>query len=69
MNKTKKFHLGNALQLMNNTQRKRCLELFAHPRGMLLLTKRGKANGRGAYLSKNVEAIIQAKKRKYSIKI
>ncbi|HRT68878.1 MAG TPA: YlxR family protein [Bacilli bacterium] len=64
MNKTKKVPLRKCVATNEQHPKKEMFRIVRTPEGNVIIDEKGKANGRGAYLSKNVEAIIQAKKRK-----
>ncbi|HNZ77296.1 MAG TPA: YlxR family protein [Bacilli bacterium] len=64
MNKTKKVPLRKCVATNEQHPKKEMFRIVRTPEGNVIIDEKGKANGRGAYLSKNVEAIIQAKKKK-----
>ncbi len=64
MNKTKKVPLRKCVATNEQYPKKEMFRIVRTPEGNVILDEKGKANGRGAYLSKNVEAITQAKKKK-----
>lgn len=64
MNKTKKVPLRKCVATNEQHPKKEMFRIVRTPEGNVIIDEKGKANGRGAYLSKNIEAIIQAKKKK-----
>ncbi|HKM29380.1 MAG TPA: YlxR family protein [Bacilli bacterium] len=64
MNKTKKVPLRKCVATNEQYPKKEMFRIVRTPEGNVIVDEVGKANGRGAYLSKSLEAIQQARKKK-----
>ena len=64
MNKPKKIPLRRCLATGNQFPKKDLLRVVRTPEGNVIVDEKGKANGRGAYISKSFEALEIAKKKK-----
>lgn len=64
MNKTKKVPLRKCVATNEQYPKKEMFRIVRTPEGNIIVDEVGKANGRGAYLSKSLEAIQQARKKK-----
>ena len=64
MNKPKKIPLRRCLATGNQFPKKDLLRVVRTPEGNVIVDEKGKANGRGAYISKSLEALEIAKKKK-----
>ncbi|MDD3348678.1 MAG: YlxR family protein [Bacilli bacterium] len=64
MNKTKKVPLRKCVATNEQYPKKEMFRIVRTPEGNIIIDEVGKANGRGAYLSKSLEAIKQARKKK-----
>ena len=64
MNKPKKIPLRRCLATGEQFPKKDLLRVVRTPEGNVIVDTKGKANGRGAYISKNLEAVEIAKKKK-----
>ncbi len=64
MNKPKKIPLRRCLATGNQFPKKDLLRVVRTPEGNVVVDEKGKANGRGAYISKSLEAVEIAKKKK-----
>ena len=64
MNKPKKIPLRRCLATGEQFPKKELLRVVRTPEGNVVVDERGKANGRGAYISRSIEAVDIAKKKK-----
>ena len=64
MNKPKKIPLRRCLATGNQFPKKDLLRVVRTPEGNVVVDEKGKANGRGAYISKSLEAVEIARKKK-----
>ncbi len=64
MNKPKKIPLRRCLATGNQFPKKDLLRVVRTPEGNVVVDEKGKVNGRGAYISKSLEAVEIAKKKK-----
>lgn len=64
MNKPKKIPLRRCLATGEQFPKKELLRVVRTPEGNVVVDEKGKANGRGAYISRNLEAVKIAKKKK-----
>ena len=64
MNKPKKIPLRRCLATGEQFPKKDLLRVVRTPEGNVVVDERGKANGRGAYISRSLEAVEIAKKKK-----
>lgn len=64
MNKPKKIPLRRCLATGEQFPKKDLLRVVRTPEGNVIVDAKGKANGRGAYISKSLEAVEIAKKKK-----
>ena len=64
MNKVKKIPLRKCVVTNERFEKKQLLRVVRSPEGVVSVDPTGKANGRGAYLKKDVAVILQAKKTK-----
>lgn len=64
MNKPKKIPLRKCLATGEQFPKKDLLRVVRTPEGNVIIDEKGKANGRGAYISKSIEAVEIAKKKK-----
>ena len=64
MNKPKKIPLRRCLATGEQFPKKELLRVVRTPEGNVIVDEKGKANGRGAYISKSLEAVEIAKKKK-----
>ena len=64
MNKPKKIPLRRCLATGEQFPKKELLRVVRTPEGNVVVDEKGKANGRGAYISRSIEAVDIAKKKK-----
>jgi predicted RNA-binding protein YlxR (DUF448 family) len=64
MNKVKKIPQRKCVVTNVSVDKKQLIRVVRTPEGIVIVDLSGKANGRGAYLSKSKEVILQAKKTK-----
>ena len=64
MNKPKKIPLRRCLATGEQFPKKDLLRVVRTPEGNVIVDTKGKAKGRGAYISKSLEAVDIAKKKK-----
>lgn len=64
MNKVKKIPLRKCVVTNERFEKKQLIRIVRSPEGIVVVDKTGKANGRGAYVSKTKAVILQAKKTK-----
>jgi uncharacterized protein len=64
MKKVKKIPLRKCVVTNERFEKKQLLRVVKSPEGVVAVDLTGKANGRGAYLSKDPAVILQAKKTK-----
>lgn len=64
MNKPKKIPLRRCLATGEQFPKKELLRVVRTPEGTVVVDEKGKANGRGAYISRSLEAVEIAKKKK-----
>ena len=64
MNKPKKIPLRRCLATGEQFPKKELLRVVRTPEGNVVVDEKGKANGRGAYISRSLEAVEIAKKKK-----
>lgn len=64
MNKIKKIPLRKCLATNQQFPKKDLIRVVRTPEGTVIVDVKGKANGRGAYISKSLEAVEIAQKRK-----
>lgn len=64
MNKPKKIPMRKCLVTNERFPKNDLFRVVRTPEGQVIIDLKGKANGRGAYLSKNLEAINLAEKKK-----
>ncbi|MDD3171142.1 MAG: YlxR family protein [Bacilli bacterium] len=64
MNKPKKVPIRKCVATNEQYPKKEMFRVVRTPEGNIIIDEIGKANGRGAYLSKNEEAIKLARKKK-----
>ena len=64
MNKPKKIPLRRCLATGEQFPKRDLLRVVRTPEGNVIVDVKGKANGRGAYISKSLEAVEIAKKKK-----
>ncbi len=64
MNKVKKIPLRKCVVTNERFEKKQLIRIVRSPEGIVFVDKTGKANGRGAYISKTKAVILQAKKTK-----
>lgn len=62
--KAKKIPMRKCLATGERFEKKNLMRIVKTPDGDVIYDKTGKANGRGAYLSKSIKAIEKAKKSK-----
>ena len=62
--KTKKIPMRTCLVTKENCEKKDLLRIVRTPEGNVIVDITGKANGRGAYLKKDIEVINKAEKTK-----
>lgn len=64
MKKQKKIPLRKCVVSGERFEKKQLLRVVKTPEGEVIVDPSGKANGRGAYVSKNKEVILKAQKTK-----
>lgn len=64
MNKVKKIPMRKCLATNEQFPKMEMFRIVRTPEGNIIIDQKGKANGRGAYLSKSLEAIKIAEKKK-----
>jgi predicted RNA-binding protein YlxR (DUF448 family) len=64
MNKVKKIPLRKCVVTNERFEKKQLIRIVKSPEGIVSVDLTGKANGRGAYVSKSKAVITQAKKTK-----
>lgn len=64
MNKPKKIPMRKCLATNVQYPKNEMFRIVRTPEGTVIIDLKGKANGRGAYLSKSLEAISLAEKKK-----
>ena len=64
MNKPKKLPLRRCLATGEQFPKKELLRVVRTPEGNVIVDEKGKANGRGAYISRSLAAVEIAKKKK-----
>ena len=64
MNKPKKIPLRRCLATGEQFPKKELLRVVRTPEGNVIVDEKGKANGRGAYISRSLAAVEIAKKKK-----
>ena len=64
MNKPKKIPLRKCLATNQQFPKKEMIRVVRTPEGNVIVDEKGKANGRGAYISRSLEAVEIAKKKK-----
>ena len=64
MNKPKKIPLRRCLATGEQFPKKELLRVVRTPEGNVVVDEKGKANGRGAYISRSIEAVDIAKKKR-----
>ncbi len=64
MNKVRKIPLRKCVVTNERFEKRQLLRVVRSPEGVVSVDPTGKANGRGAYLKKDVAVILQAKKTK-----
>ena len=64
MNKPKKIPLRRCLATGEQFPKRELLRVVRTPEGNVIVDEKGKANGRGAYISRSLEAVEIAKKKK-----
>ena len=64
MKKVKKIPLRKCVVTNERFEKKQLLRVVRTPEGQVIVDQTGKANGRGAYLSKQIEVIQKAQKTK-----
>ena len=64
MNKPKKIPLRRCLATGEQFPKKELLRVVRTPEGNVIVDEKGKANGRGAYISRSLVAVEIAKKKK-----
>jgi uncharacterized protein len=62
MNKVKKIPMRKCVVTNERFEKKQLLRVVKTPEGNVIFDKTGKANGRGAYVSKDLKVIEKAKK-------
>jgi len=62
--KVKKIPMRKCVVTNERFEKKQLLRVVKSPEGVVTLDLTGKANGRGAYVSKNKTVILEAKKTK-----
>ena len=62
--KVKKIHLRSCVVTKERLPKKELLRVVRTPEGNVIVDETGKANGRGAYIKKNVEVLNKARKSK-----
>ena len=64
MNKPKKIPLRKCLATNQQFPKKEMIRVVRTPEGNVIVDEKGKANGRGAYISKSLSAVEIAQKKK-----
>ncbi len=64
MNKVKKIPLRRCVVSGERLEKKNLFRVVKTPEGLVIVDPTGKANGRGAYVSKDKNIILKAKKTK-----
>jgi len=64
MNKVKKIPMRKCVVTGERFEKRDLLRIVKTPEGQVIVDPTGKANGRGAYVSKNPEVILKAQKSK-----
>ena len=64
MNKVKKVPLRKCVVTNERFEKRELIRVVRTPEGNVIVDKTGKANGRGAYVSKSKQVIEKAKKSK-----
>lgn len=64
MNKIKKIPMRKCVVTNERVEKKQLLRIVKTPEGNVIVDLTGKANGRGAYLTRSKAVILQAKKTK-----
>lgn len=64
MNKPKKIPLRKCLATNQQFPKKEMIRVVRTPEGNVIVDEKGKANGRGAYISKSLAAVDIAQKKK-----
>ena len=64
MNKPKKIPLRKCLATNQQFPKKEMIRVVRTPEGNVIVDEKGKANGRGAYISKSLSAVDTAQKKK-----
>lgn len=64
MNKPKKIPLRKCLATNQQFPKKEMIRVVRTPEGSVIVDEKGKANGRGAYISKSLSAVDIAQKKK-----
>lgn len=62
--KTKKIPMRTCIITKEKLEKKELLRIVRTPDGNIIVDESSKANGRGAYLKKDIEVIIKAEKSK-----
>lgn len=64
MNKVKKVPLRKCLATNQQFPKKEMIRVVRTPEGNVIVDEKGKANGRGAYISRSLSAVDIAQKKK-----
>lgn len=64
MNKPKKIPMRKCIVTNERYPKNELIRIVRTPEGLVTIDLKGKANGRGAYVSKNIEVINLAEKKK-----
>ncbi|MBU1144647.1 MAG: YlxR family protein [Firmicutes bacterium] len=64
MNKIRKIPMRKCVVSQEHYEKKALLRVVKTPEGIVIVDPTGKANGRGAYVSKNKDIILKAQKTK-----
>lgn len=64
MNKPKKIPLRKCLATNQQFPKKEMIRVVRTPEGSVIIDEKGKANGRGAYISRSITAVDIAQKKK-----
>jgi len=62
--KNKKIPMRKCIVTNERLEKKQLIRIVKNPEGIVLVDLTGKANGRGAYLTKATKVILEAKKTK-----
>ncbi len=62
--KVKKIPMRKCVVTNERLEKKQLIRIVKNPEGIVLVDLTGKANGRGAYLSRSTKVILEAKKTK-----